>query len=111
MRLNYATHFGKNLPYSLCSQETRVLCCLAIQGQVLVATTDTSEGLELHVFHFSEHLKLKLAGNELSQLGNLYSIEYFPLICCFSGFLGRGLGMILDGTLVLIDGKSLNLDI
>ena len=50
-------------------QETRVLCCLDIQEQLLVATVDASEGLELHVYNFSEHLKLNLAGKELTQLG------------------------------------------
>ena len=99
--------FCQKFPFSMFPQETRVLCCLAIPQQVLVATY-TTEGLELHAFHFSEHLKLKFEAKELSQLGKLYTLVTFPLIYCLQGFLGKGLGLILDGHLVLTEGKSLN---
>ena len=59
--------FCQKFPYSMFPQETRVLCCLALPQQVLVATY-TTEGLELHAFHFSDHLKLKFEGKELSHV-------------------------------------------
>ena len=54
-----------------------VLCCLALQKQVLIASNSSIEGLELHSFMFSDHVKLKLSGNVIEQLGILFVLSSY----------------------------------
>ena len=61
------------------AQSERVLCCLALQKQVLIASNNSIEGLELHSFMFSDHVKLKLSGNVIEQLGILLSLFYLHM--------------------------------
>ena len=61
------------------AQSERVLCCLALQKQVLIASNNSIEGLELHSFMFSEHLKLKMSGNVIEQLGILLYLFYLHI--------------------------------
>ena len=61
------------------AQSERVLCCLALQKQVLIASNNSIEGLDLHSFMFSEHIKLKMSGNAIEQLGILLYLFYLHI--------------------------------